>query len=199
MFCPKCAAHNIDDAKYCRVCGADISLLQQVMSGQLNTELESADEPAVDKRSSRRKRKEKEKEKEDKEKDKPPTFEKAFENIGVGIAFLATSIMIAIFMPGGRMWWFWMLIPALACAGEGAGQLMRLRREKALGVGYKPPLPESRASEVSYLPPRNTSEIMTPPPSVTERTTRHLKVEPERKKTGEPVERPPSTLDANLK
>ncbi|MFN2482444.1 MAG: zinc-ribbon domain-containing protein, partial [Pyrinomonadaceae bacterium] len=35
MFCPKCAAHNLDEAKFCRACGADISLVPQALTGQL--------------------------------------------------------------------------------------------------------------------------------------------------------------------
>jgi hypothetical protein len=195
MFCPRCASHNIDDAKYCRVCGADISLLPQVLSGQLNAELSEADAPAAVDKKSKRRRKEKEKEKQE----KPPPLEKAFENIGVGVSFLLISIMIAIFIPGGRFWWFWMLIPALACAGEGVGQLLRLRLQKTLGAGSVPPLPASRVDEEKYLPPRDTAEIMIPPPSITEHTTRHLNVEPPKPKLDKPAERPTSTLDSNPK
>jgi hypothetical protein len=194
MFCPKCAAHNIDDARYCRVCGADISLLPQLLSGQLTADLAIADEHAVEKRSRGRKRKD-----EDKDKDKPPTLEKAFENIGVGLAFLIISIIIAFYMPAGRLWWFWMLIPALACAGEGLGQLMRWQREKAVGGKREPLFPVSREADVRSLPPRDTSEIMMPPSSITERTTRHLSIEPAKNKPDEPAERPQHTMDADLK
>lgn len=184
MFCPRCAAHNIDDAKYCRVCGADISLLPQVLSGQTNADLMGTDETAIEERVKRRRRK-------GRDKDKPPTLEKAYENIGVGIAFLIISVMVARFMPGGRFWWFWMLIPALACVGEGIGQLTRLRREKELEGKSEPLLTESREAYVRNLPPRNTSEILMPPPSVTEGTTRHLNPEPLAKSLDETSERPP--------
>ncbi|MGH9956462.1 MAG: zinc-ribbon domain-containing protein, partial [Pyrinomonadaceae bacterium] len=33
MFCPKCAAQNLDGASYCRVCGANISLVPQAITG----------------------------------------------------------------------------------------------------------------------------------------------------------------------
>jgi hypothetical protein len=194
MFCPRCAAHNIDDAKYCRVCGADISLVPQVLSGELTANLAVADAPvAVEEKDKRRKRKEKEKEK------GPPTLEKAFENIGVGIAFLIISIMIALFMPGGRFWWFWLLIPTGACAGEGIGQLLRLQREKMLGAKSEPLLPAARAAQVKNLPPVNTSEIMMPPPSITEGTTRHLNLEPQPEHQDEPQKRPQSMFDSDLK
>ena len=35
MFCPRCAAQNTEEAKFCRACGADISLVPQAMSGAL--------------------------------------------------------------------------------------------------------------------------------------------------------------------
>lgn len=185
MFCPKCAAHNIDDAKYCRVCGADISLLPQALSGQLNADLMVVDETAIEAKGRRRRRK---------DKDKPLKLEDAYSNIGVGIAFLIISVMVALFMPGGRFWWFWLLIPALACAGEGYGQLMRLRREKTPEGKSEPRLPESREAYVRNLPPRDTSEIMMPPPSVTEGTTRHLNPEPLAARLDEQPERPPKRV-----
>ena len=115
---------------------------------------------------------------------------------GKCIAFLIISVMIARFMPGGRFWWFWMLIPALACAGEGLGQLMRLQREKALGAERaKPRLPASSVDQSAYLPPRDTAEMMMPPPSITEHTTRHLGVERPKSKLDEPAESPPGALD----
>ena len=184
MFCPKCAAHNIDDAKYCRVCGADISLLPQVLSGQLTADLAVADETAIEEKVRRHRRRRK-------DRDKPPTLEKAYGNIGVGLAFLIISVMIAFFMPGGKFWWFWMLIPALACVGEGYGQLVRLKRENAPQGNIEPRLPDSREAYVKNLPPRDTSEIMMPPPSVTEGTTRHLNHEPLAARLDEQRERPP--------
>lgn len=195
MFCPRCAAHNIDDAKYCRVCGADISLLPQVLSGELTADVVVIDEAAVTRKGKRR-RKDKDK---DKDENKTPTLEKAFENIGVGLAFLIISVMVALFMPGGRFWWFWLLIPALACVGEGIGQLMRVKREKGLATGREQMFPAAREAEMRSLPPRNTSEILMPPPSVTEGTTRHLGPEPSKKNVNEETKRPQSMFDSNLK
>lgn len=198
MFCPRCAAHNIDDAKYCRVCGADISLLPQVLSGELATNLSVVDESAVEEQGKRRRRRDKKRDKEEEEK-KPPTLEKAFENIGTGVAFLVISIMVALFMPGGRFWWYWMLIPALACAGEGVGQYLRVRSEKTLGGKSTPQLRAPQASPDIYLPPRDTAEMRLPPPSITENTTRHLSPEPRARSFDESLEQPESLRDANLK
>ena len=35
MFCPKCAAQNLDGTSFCRVCGANISMIPQALSGEL--------------------------------------------------------------------------------------------------------------------------------------------------------------------
>ena len=32
MYCPTCAAQNVDNAQFCRACGADISFLSQAMT-----------------------------------------------------------------------------------------------------------------------------------------------------------------------
>ena len=107
--------------------------------------------------------------------------------------------MIAMFMPGGRFWWFWMLIPAFACVGEGVGQFLRLQREKGIGGRPEPLLTEEREASFPQLPPRNTSEIMMPPPSITEGTTRQLNLEQQSRKEGELAERSRGALDSNLK
>src|SRR5262245_64315300 len=35
MFCPQCAEPNPDQAKFCRACGGELSLLPQVLSGRV--------------------------------------------------------------------------------------------------------------------------------------------------------------------
>ncbi len=167
MFCPKCATQNMDNARFCRACGADISLVPAAMIGKLSEAVVAAGESDEPKPERRRHKKKKE-----------ATYEKAFENLGVGLAFMIISIVVALFVPSGRFWWFWMLIPTFACLGEGLGQLIRLRREQLkppASLGSTTELPPSNAA--GELSPRSTSEIMAPPPSVTEGTTRHLGVE----------------------
>ena len=105
MFCPKCATQNLEGASFCRTCGANISLVPQALTGQL-PKAEDAGESAPKGR--RRNRGE-------------VTLEHAFKNIFSGIAFLIISIVLS--RTGiGHAWWFWLLIPAFAMAGE---QLLR--------------------------------------------------------------------------
>src|SRR5215208_2671832 len=98
MFCPKCATQNLDGASFCRTCGANISLIPQAMTGQITQpappEEELVDEGCSPRRGFRR----------------ALTFETAFRNMFVGVAFLI--IAIALSRTIGAGWWFWMLIPA---------------------------------------------------------------------------------------
>src|SRR5687768_11512553 len=112
MFCPKCAAQNLDGASYCRVCGANISLVPQALTGQLppaNEEGLSRSE----RRSLRRHGKE-------------ASLEHAFRSAFMGIAFLLVSMALA-FSAMGRGWWFWMLIPAFSLMGSGVAQYIRVK------------------------------------------------------------------------
>lgn len=166
LYCPKCATQNMENAKFCRACGSDISLVPAALTGQV-PQVPVVFEDEDDSRRGRRRRR----------KRKEPTYEKAFENLGVGLAFLFISIAVAFFLPSGKFWWFWLLIPAFACIGEGVGQFIRLRG------GLPPAAPSFPSAELSQprtagdLPAQSTSEIVAPPPSVTEGTTRHLGAE----------------------
>ncbi|MBD0369581.1 MAG: zinc ribbon domain-containing protein [Pyrinomonadaceae bacterium] len=168
MFCPKCATQNMDNARFCRACGADISLVPVALTGRRPETPAVLDEEEEETRASRRRRRRREK--------KPATYAKAFENLGVGAAFLIISLVVALAVPSGRFWWFWLLIPTFACFGEGIGQLIQLRRELPRGADAALSQAELSSSHTAgELPaPRNTSEMMAPPPSVTEGTTRHL-------------------------
>ena len=177
MFCPKCATQNMDNARFCRACGSDISLVPAALTGRVPQSpvvIEDDDEDEV-KPQRRRRRKKKE-----------ATYEKAFENLGVGLAFLIITAVVALYLPSGRFWWFWLLIPSFACFGEGIGQLVRLRRELPPAGVYDSTAELSSSVTAGELPPvRSTSEIMAPPPSVTEGTTRHLGAEAPNKKVKE--------------
>jgi hypothetical protein len=188
MFCPKCGAQNIEDAKFCRGCGADIGLVPQAMTGNLPEKravgYDAAGQPYDE--TGHRLRKQKE----------PPRLDKAITNIFMGIGFLLVAFSVMKFAPGGRMWWFWMLIPAFSLLGGGVAEYARVKQGR--GEETKLPDVESRQAmppmpaRVSALPQRNTSELIPPPPSVTEGTTRHLDLssEAQTRHIEMPVEKP---------
>lgn len=167
MYCPKCAAQNLDDAKYCRACGADISLVPQAVAGELAKRLDAAaSQPA------RGGGKE------------PPSMEGGVVSLFMGIAFGIIAFVLSRQGGSGDNWWFYMLIPAFIFLGKGIGTLARLSEEK------KRAAPAAFAADTTHLeqprraaalPPRDTEELIAPPPSVTEATTRHLGVPVERK------------------
>ena len=164
MFCPKCASQNLDGASFCRSCGANISLIPQALSGQLPQAQE--DEGREGRRRRRRQGRE-------------PTIDHAVKNIFMGMAFMLIAFALA-FSRMGYGWWFWMLIPAFSLMGSGVSQYMRLKeREKQSflpGAMAQPPLSPRRHVE-EFPSPRNTGELLPPPASVTEGTTRHLGAE----------------------
>ncbi len=155
MFCPKCATQNIEGAHFCRVCGANISLIPQALSGQLPQMTEESG------RHSHRLRRGK------------PTMEDGIRQLATGFGFLFVSLAIAEYAPAGRVWWFWLLIPAFTLLGKGISEIMCAKNNRAsLPTSQTPQI--SMPQPVQNLPPRNTAELMPPVPSVTEGTTRHL-------------------------
>ena len=171
MFCPRCGVNNLDDARFCRACGADISLVPQALNHQLPAGAFGV--PEVKKRGKHGK-----KEREHKP-EEPPTLEQGLQNTFFGVALLII-FYVAFFRYGGSFYiWGWLLIPALSCLGEGLGQIIRSGREprllpRAAAFSTNSLAATTRARE---LPAPDTSEIIpAQQPSVTESTTRHLVV-----------------------
>ena len=171
MFCPRCAADNQTDAKYCRACGADIHLVAQALAG-LSLAYSASAQPET-----------RSKKKEDGDK---KLLEKGMENVFVGLAFLVIFLGGLFYLRGAIFFWVWFIIPSLACFGEGLGQLLRSRREHRLLLArarageldaagpralFATPTPTRPARQ---LPAPDTAEIVDGPFSVTEATTRHL-------------------------
>ena len=159
MFCPKCATQNLEGASFCRVCGANISLVPQALTGQM-----VQPQPEIDEESCGGK------------KGRPLTLEVAFKNMFMGIAFLIISIALSRTI--GAVWWFWMLIPAFSLMGKGVAQYIRVRdREKRIAM-MPPRIPAIQSPQTGPTAlPRRTDELRPPMTSVTEGTTRHLGVE----------------------
>jgi hypothetical protein len=172
MFCPKCATQNGDDARFCRSCGADISLVPQALTGALAERLAATED---DSRRGRRRRHRGE---------RPPSLERAVRHFFLGIAFVFIAFAVKSWAPAGNIWWFWMFIPAAINLATGVAGFSRLADEARRRETQGAAAPQTTAlppRHASALPPRDTGE-MAPPPSVTEGTTRHLGVPVERKR-----------------
>jgi zinc-ribbon domain len=160
MYCPRCAVQNLDDAKFCRACGADIRLVPRALQGTL-------DEEKLVPHSKEKKR-------------KPATVDEGLKNIFQGIGLLII-FLIGIFVFRGAFWLtIWFIIPALGSFGEGIGQLIRAQQERArlsppvyAGDAFRP-APLAPAADLKQFTAPDTAEIVRTPASVTEATTRHL-------------------------
>lgn len=167
MFCPKCATQNLEGASFCRSCGANISLVPQALTGQIPQA--TSDDTSLEGRAGRRSRR----------RGKDVSLDQSFKNIFMGIAFLI--IAIALSRSIGYGWWYWMLIPAFSMLGTGIAQYIRLKeKDKQSSIGTVPAaktFPGRSIGDPVGLSAPNTGQLVAPPPSVTEGTTRHLGAE----------------------
>src|SRR5215510_8229527 len=120
MYCPNCATQIEETQKYCRSCGANVSLISQALEGQLP----SKGAVGIHRRHSGRLR---ERRREDR---KPPSIDGAVRSFFTGLGFLFVSFAARGFAPAGEIWWFWLLIPAFSCMGAGIGQFLKLRDQR---------------------------------------------------------------------
>jgi len=158
MFCPKCATQNVEGASYCRSCGANISLVPQALTGQLPV-VSQPDDQDYGQYYRRRGR-------------RLPSMDYAVRSLTMGIAFAVMIAMTSKFAPGSSRWWFWLLIPTIMFFSRGFAELVRLKSGRKQRPAPDQPL--VNAVRTPDLPAAKTGELMTPVPSVTEGTTRHL-------------------------
>lgn len=175
MYCPSCGTQNIENAQFCRGCGANISLVPQALAGQMPENRAVGHDAEVKPYDARGRRRHRDKE--------PPRLDSAVSTVFGGLAFL--TIAIILLLTKRADWWFWLLIPAFAIIGNGLAEYIRYKQaEKDAGAAAPSSPQRAKVSaitpppRVSALPPRNTSELVQPP-SVTEGTTRHLNIKTE--------------------
>jgi hypothetical protein len=158
MFCPKCGSQNAGEAKFCRACGADLSNVLAIIEGKLPTSLT---EKHID------------------------LFGSGLRGLMVGLGFLIVSVVAYRFSPQLAVAVIAVLF-ALAFAffflASGISRLVQARAIKNLlspTSGDAAPALSPGAAE--YIqPPRSvfqTDDLATTPRSVTENTTKHLKMD----------------------
>lgn len=179
MYCPQCAMQNIEGAKFCRGCGADIRLVQHALEGSLPSGVEQARVKIG--REVRRRKKQQEQ--------RPARMDKGVQDIFKGMGFLCVFLIGMIAFHGAFWWTIWLVIPAFKNIGDGIGQIVRARQEQRQLTGPAPlsenaglgTVPLANAPGFRELSSPDTAEIVnSAPPSVTEMTTRHLDAPPER-------------------
>jgi hypothetical protein len=122
-------------------------------------------------------------------KGRPINWESAITKIFSGVAFLVVAIALSFSI--GKGWWFWMLIPALGALGSGVAQLIQIKKTEGQNVSF---VPQSTQNTFNQTPPNNAlppnqTDYVAPdsryktgdlvPPSVTEPSTRNLKMDSE--------------------
>lgn len=167
MYCPKCAAQNLENARFCRSCGADISFVSQALAGNIpqssTARYESSGEP-VDATA--------------RESHSPPSLYKGIKSTFLGVGFTLVASSVYLFAPAGRLWWFWLLIPAFGNLGSGVAEILRSKHERRLF---------GEPSDRRVIPPVQHADGLpagasqnSRPPSVTEGTTRTLTIPSDR-------------------
>ena len=163
MYCPKCGTQNADEASFCRSCGANVSLIPQALTGQLDAPTAAGADVV---RHGRR--------------HKSASVENAVVPFFGGLGFFLVAIAVMLFMPGGRFWGFWLFIPAFFMMGGGVAGYLRLRQQQQQGLPraglgfdtHTPAIPPAH-TPVGTLPPR-AQPVGYAPGSVTEGTTKLL-------------------------
>jgi len=173
MFCPKCAAQNIDGASFCRVCGANVSLVPQALTGRLPS---PAPTDQLFSRGRRRRQR---------DEDREPTLERGIVKLFAGLGFIAAALAVMLRFPGGFTWGWALLIPAFSAIGKGVAQIVAVREARIARLNSGAPSPaltqrplnSGKTVTLVEPPTRQTGELLPTPPSVTEGTTRHLGAE----------------------
>ena len=161
MFCPRCGIENLENGKFCRGCGSNISNVLTVLNG----EIVKADD-ANDKN------------------DYPELSSKGISSLILGLGFILISIFVKS-MPGDTYYWLLFMLPAILLIASGVRNIVKseaLKNEKKVHVFVHNGLPESQNNKT--LPPVQT-EYVSPNSkiktndlhiiSVTEETTKQLK------------------------
>lgn len=169
MYCPNCASQIEETQKYCRSCGANVSLVSQALEGQLPGKVTVGIHQGHSGRLRERRREDR----------KTPSIEGAVRSFFTGLGFVFVSFAAREFAPAGEIWWFWLLIPAFSCMGAGIGQFLKLREQRRRqqrsqfdSMTSQPTFtsPTTRMPEISGP---TTSEPPSPS-SIIEHTTKHL-------------------------
>ena len=151
MYCPKCGAQNADDARFCRACGADVGNVLAVVDGKTPARTPAIDEKYIELNSAGLRG--------------ILLAVGAFIVSGVSFSLSAAALPVTLL---SLMFGFMML-------ATGISRFVHARGLKALKA--PPEFPALSPGQPDYIKPQHsiydTDDLA--PPSITERTTTHLK------------------------
>jgi zinc ribbon protein len=174
MFCPRCAAHNLDNAKFCRACGTNLETVALALADNYHPAKSDGGEA------------------EDPFESWLTTRRKAVNKIVKGIGWFVSSMLIGVALglfSNEADWiiiWMclvgWMAVLGIISILTGTAGLMEsrfLRRQLAQSSGTAtPPVEPLPAGDRVMMNDALTTPMLRPQPSVTEHTTTRL-VKPE--------------------
>jgi hypothetical protein len=176
MFCPKCGSQTPETGKFCRSCGTDLGDVSAVLSGNLPATMTDAGAAEIHRRKKRRE-------------DPHEVQSDALKSIITGIGFLVVAIALAV-TGFAHSWWWAMLFPSFFALAKGIPDYIRYQRmladQSSSNAAPQPPM--SQPQQNYSLPPTQTEYVQPEtryqtgdlvPPSVTDRTTRHLEINSE--------------------
>ena len=149
MYCPNCASQNTDDGKFCRTCGANLSLVPQALTGEL---------PERRRRRHRRNRAQ----------SRTPDLSHGVQKAFGGFSFLFIALVLCLLR---RYWGVWMLIPGFMALGKGIAEIIAVR-EAQRAVARSGNMASAPVPNTGPLAADTSRELMAPPASVTENTTK---------------------------
>jgi hypothetical protein len=182
MFCPKCGSQNAENVRFCRSCGLELETVNAALTGRLSLQKNDGKKGCDDEQSN----------------DPDKLWSSFISKSLTGLAFIVIALYLTFSGAiGGNVWGFWLLIPGAASLASGISSYAKAKRIEqrraeianfSAGNAAIPPFsnantalpPRQTLFANDYAPPvRNTGELLTPPASVTETTTRHLNIKTE--------------------
>ena len=174
MFCPRCAAQNLDDAKFCRACGTNLESVALALAQKYHPAKGKSGRARDPFESWLEVRKE--------------GVNKIVKGIGLFMSSLLIGVALGLFSNTNDWIIIWLcLVGWMACFGvismvSGTAALMEsrfLRRQLEQLPAATPPGQALPAGERSIMNDGLTTPILSPQTSVTEQTTTRL-IKPER-------------------
>ena len=161
MYCPRCATDNSETTKFCRNCGANLSLIPHALQGALPT-APVVQFGAGEGRGGRR---------------YEDRMSSGIRSVFMGAGFLLLALALIVTK---QRWGIWMLIPGFTMLGKGAADIFNARSLQGIQPPINIPAVQTapRTAELPPTPPQPIGAM--PPASVTEQTTRYLEEKAER-------------------
>ena len=176
MFCPKCGTQNPETGKFCRSCGTDLGNVSAAMSGNLPETMTNPGVAHIHHEAKRRH-------------DPNEVYGDAMKSIIGGYRFsYYLDGLLFTGVAGGHAWWWAMLFPAFGMLAKGIPDYMKYKKMISgprvsriiLRRWDNPSIMSCRPIQTEYVQPETryqTGDLV--PPSVTDRTTRHLEINSE--------------------